>query len=179
MILLLKSAQLLPVASQDNRAAMSPIMLLHRFKSHRRLVIGLGSLVALIVLFGLLGYFWLPGYAKTKLETLLTEAVHRPVTVQSIDIQPYTLELTVRGFRVGEKEAESMRRKHFFPLTNCTSTLAAASIARRAPVISSVSIKAPALRLVREDENRFNITDLIEDFMNTPRAPRAARPCFR
>ncbi|WP_213538485.1 DUF748 domain-containing protein [Nitrosospira sp. NRS527] len=147
---------------------MTPITLLHRFKSHRRLVIGLGSLVAIIVLFGLLGYFWLPGYAKTKLETLLTEAVHRPVTVQSIDIQPYTLELTVRGFRVGEKETDSDAEKALFSVDELYVNLSAASIARRAPVISSVSIKAPALRLVREDENRFNITDLIEDFMNKP-----------
>ncbi|WP_090459102.1 DUF748 domain-containing protein [Nitrosospira sp. Nsp1] len=147
---------------------MTPITLLHRFKSHRRLVIGLGSLVAIIVLFGLLGYFWLPGYAKTKLETLLTEAVHRPVTVQSIDIQPYTLELTVRGFRVGEKETDVDAEKALFSVDELYVNLSAASIARRAPVISSVSIKAPALRLVREDENRFNITDLIEDFMNKP-----------
>ncbi len=143
-------------------------MLLHRFKSHRRLVIGLVTLVAIIVLFGLLGYFWLPGYAKAKLETLLTEAVHRPVTVQSIDIQPYTLELTVRGFRVGEKEADIDAGKALFSVDELYVNLSAASIARRAPVISSISIKAPALRLVREDENRFNITDLIEDFMNKP-----------
>jgi uncharacterized protein involved in outer membrane biogenesis len=143
--------------------------MLHRFKSHRRLVIGLGSLVALTVLFGLLGYFWLPGYAKSKLETLLTEALHRPVTVQSIDIQPYTLELTVRGFRVGEKETDIDAEKALFSVGELYVNLSAASITRRAPVISSVSIKAPMLRLVREDENRFNITDLIEDLMNKPK----------
>ena len=64
---------------------MSPTSLLRRFHSRKRLGIGLGILAAIIVLFGLLGYFWLPGYAKTKLETLLSEAVHRPVTVQSIE----------------------------------------------------------------------------------------------
>jgi uncharacterized protein involved in outer membrane biogenesis len=147
---------------------MPPITLLHRFKSHRRLVIGLGTLAAIILLFGLLGYFWLPGYAKTKLETLLSEVLHRPVTVQSIDIQPYTLELTVRGFRVGEKEADIDAGKALFSVDELYANLSIASIARRAPVISSVSIKAPVLRLVREDENSFNITDLIEDLMNKP-----------
>ena len=149
---------------------MSPITLLHRFKSHRRLIIGLGTLAALILLFGLLGYFWLPGYAKTKLEMLLSEALHRPVTVQSIDIQPYTLELTVRGFRVGEKETDIDAGKALFSVDELYTNLSIASIARRAPVISSVSIKAPVLRLVREGENRFNITDLIEDLMNKPKA---------
>jgi hypothetical protein len=148
---------------------MSPLTLLHRFTSHRRLIIGLGTLAAIILLFGLLGYFWLPGYAKTKLEMLLSEALHRPVTVQSIDIQPYTLELTVRGFRVGEKETDIDAGKALFSVDELYTNLSIASIARRAPIISSVSIKAPVLRLVREGENRFNITDLIEDLMNKPK----------
>ena len=121
-----------------------------------------------IVLFGLLGYFWLPGYAKTKLETLLSEAVKRPVTVQSIDIQPYTLELTVRGFRVGEKAAGVDADKALLSIDELYTNLSIASIARRAPVISSLSVKGPAVRLVREGEQRFNITDLIEDFMKRP-----------
>ena len=86
---------------------MSPVSILHRLirRKHRLRSLGIGlSIVAgVVILFGLLGYFWLPGYAKTKLESALSEALHRPVTVQSIEIQPYTLEVTVRGFRVGEK----------------------------------------------------------------------------
>lgn len=147
---------------------MSPTSLLHRFAFRKRFGIGLGTLAAVIALFGLLGYFWLPGYAKTKLETLLSEAVQRPVTVQSIDIQPYTLELTVRGFRVGEKATSGDADKALLSIDELYANLSIASIARRAPVISSVSLKAPALRLVREGEHRFNITDLIEDFMKRP-----------
>ncbi|SOD40361.1 DUF748 domain-containing protein [Nitrosovibrio sp. Nv4] len=147
---------------------MSARTLLHRFARHRRLGIGLGIFVAVIVLFGLLGYFWLPGYAKNKLENALSEALQRPVTVQSIDIQPYTLELTVRGFRIGEKESGIDAGKALFSLDELYTNLSIASVARRAPVISSVSLKAPALRLVREAENRFNITDLIENLMKRP-----------
>ena len=147
---------------------MSPTSLLRRFASRKRLSIGLGILAATIVLFGLLGYFWLPGYAKTKLETLLSEAVKRPVTVQSIDIQPYTLELTVRGFRVGEKAAGVDADKALLSIDELYTNLSIASIARRAPVISSLSVKGPAVRLVREGEQHFNITDLIEDFMKRP-----------
>jgi len=147
---------------------MSPISLLRRFTSRKRLGIGLGILAAVIVLFGLLGYFWLPGYAKTKLETLLSEAVHRPVTVQSINIQPYTLELTVRGFRVGEKAGGVDADKALLSIDELYTNLSIASIARQAPVISALSVKGPAVRLVREGEQHFNITDLIEDFMKRP-----------
>jgi hypothetical protein len=147
---------------------MSPISLLRRFTSRKRLGIGLGILAAVIVFFGLLGYFWLPGYAKTKLETLLSEAVHRPVTVQSINIQPYTLELTVRGFRVGEKAGGVDADKALLSIDELYTNLSIASIARQAPVISALSVKGPAVRLVREGEQHFNITDLIEDFMKRP-----------
>ncbi len=147
---------------------MSPASLLRRFASRKRLATGLGIFAVIIILFGMLGYFWLPGYAKTKLETLLSEAVRRSVTVQSIDIQPYTLELTVRGFRVGEKAESADADKALLSIDELYANLSIASIARRAPVISALSVKGPKVRLVREGEQRFNITDLIEDIMKRP-----------
>ena len=99
---------------------MSLASLRHRFVAHRRLGISVGVFAALFILLGLLGHFWLPGYAKGKLEIALSEALHRPVTVQSIDIQPYTLELTVDGFRVGEKKPGPwMLRRPSCPLIGC------------------------------------------------------------
>jgi uncharacterized protein involved in outer membrane biogenesis len=91
--------------------------------------------------------------------------------VQSIDIQPYTLELTVRGFRIGEKERSIDAAEALFSLEELYVNLSSASVARRAPVISSLSLKAPVVRLVREAENHFNITDLVEDFMKRPVEP--------
>lgn len=146
---------------------MSVKKLLHRF-NRRRLGIGLGIFAGIVILFGLLGYFWLPGYAKSKLEMALSEMLHRPVTVQSIDIQPYTLELTVRGFRIGEQEAGPGAGNALFSLDELYTNLSIASLARRAPVISSLSLKGPAVRLVREAEQRFNVTDLMEEFLNKP-----------
>jgi len=141
---------------------------LRRLVTNKYLRISIGVLVITVVLFGLLGYFWLPGYAKNKLEIVLSETVHRPVSVQSIDIQPYTLEVTVRGFRVGEKTDSADSDKVLFSVDELYVNLSAASITHLAPVASSIIVKAPMLRLVREGENRFNITDLIEEFMGQP-----------
>ncbi len=136
--------------------------------NRRRIGIGLGIIAGIAVLFGLLGYFWLPGYAKSKLETALSEVLHRPVTVQSIEIRPYTLELTVRGFRIGEKNIDSDTGNALFSLDELYADLSMASLAHRAPVISAISLKGPAVRLVREAPQRFNITDLIEEFLDRP-----------
>lgn len=135
-----------------------------QFINNRRLRIGAGVLVIIVILFGLLGYFWLPGYAKNKLETTLSEIVHRPVSVQSIDIQPYTLEFIVRGFKVGKKEASKGSDRALFSVGELYVNISSASITHRTPVVSSITIKKPMLSLVREGENHFNITDLIEEF---------------
>ncbi|WON75187.1 DUF748 domain-containing protein [Nitrosospira sp. Is2] len=148
---------------------MSLASLRHRFAAHKRLGITLGVLVAIFILFGLLAYFWLPGYAKAKLEMALSEALHRPVTVQSIEIQPYTLELTIHAFRVGERPGTADAENAVLSVDKLYVNLSIASIAHLAPVISSVSIYRPTLRLVREGENQFNITDLIEDFLKQPK----------
>jgi hypothetical protein len=139
--------------------------------TRQRLLAVFGILAGVIALFGLLGYFWLPGYAKGKLETLLSEALHRPVTVQAIEIQPFTLELTVRGFRIGEKPDSADADKALFSVDELYANLSSASIVKRAPVVSALSIREPAIRLVREGEQRFNITDLVEELLNRPEEP--------
>ena len=128
---------------------MSLASLRHRFAARKRLGIALGVLVGIFVLFGLLAYLWLPGYAKAKLEMALSDALHRPVTVQSIEIQPYTLELTIHAFRVGERPGTADAEHAILSVEKLYVNLSIASIARRAPVITSVSIHRPALRLVR------------------------------
>ena len=97
-------------------------------KTRRRLLAALGILAGIIALFGLLGYFWLPGYAKAKLETMLSEALRRPVTVQAIEIQPFTLELTVRGFRIGEKPDSVDAGSTLFSVDELYANLSSASI---------------------------------------------------
>ncbi|SDG91743.1 DUF748 domain-containing protein [Nitrosomonas sp. Nm132] len=141
----------------------TPLKAAHRFSTGKRLAIGFGAVISVVALFGLLGYYWLPGYAKAKLETILSEKLNRPVTVQSIDIQPYTLEITVQGFRVGEKAAVNPDSA-LFAFDRLYVDLSIESITRLAPIVSAVTLAAPRLHLVREDKNRFNISDLIEKF---------------
>lgn len=140
---------------------MTPTTESNRFIKHKRLKISLGVMVAFIVLFGLLGYFWLPGYAKSQLEIKLSETLDRPVTVQSIEIKPYSLELAVNGFRVGEK---SDTDEAFLSFDRFYVDLSINSVVHRAPVVSAITLTEPTVRLVRQTEEQFNISDLIEKF---------------
>ena len=134
----------------------------NRLIKYKRLKISLGVIAALFVLLGLLGYFWLPGYAKSQLEIKLTEALDRPVTVQSIEIKPYSMELAVNGFRIGEKTSDT--DEVFLSFDRLYVDLSINSVVHRAPVVSAITLTKPTVRLVRETEEQFNISDLIEKF---------------
>jgi hypothetical protein len=112
----------------------------------------------LFVLIGLLGYFWLPGFAKTKLEGALTEALKRPVTIQRIAVSPYTLSATVEGLKAGDT----------LSVSSLYVNVSSSSLFRLLPVIQEVRIADPRLHLVRESENRLDISDLLDEWAAKP-----------
>lgn len=135
-----------------------------RFITLRRLGISLVVLVVLVALFGLLGYYWLPGYAKSQLELRLSELLERPVSVQAIEVKPYTLELKVSGFRIGEKNDSVDAAETFVSFDKLHIDISSESITQRAPVISTITLDTLRVRLSRERENQFNFSDLIDKF---------------
>ena len=60
--------------------------------------------VAFVVV-GVLGFLVLPPIVKSVLLKQLAQTLHRPVTVQSISINPYALSVTVDGLTIGERAA--------------------------------------------------------------------------
>lgn len=135
-----------------------------RFYSRKRLIISFAAIVAIIVLVAALSYFWLPGYAKSQLEIRLSETLQRQVKVVAIEIKPHTLELIVHDFQVGDKVGGQEKPEAFLSFSQLHIDLSIESLARRAPVVTAVSLVNPKFRLVRESESQFNISDLIEKF---------------
>ncbi len=143
----------------------------------RALRITLASLAALFLLFGALGYFWLPGFAKAKLETLLTEEFARPVSVDKIEISPYALSLTVRGFSVGQKGVQPGQHAgkgpdaELFGFDSLFVDLSTSSMARGIPVVSKVALVGPRLHLARTKDGRLNVSDLLDKWLAGPSSP--------
>ncbi|GJL72948.1 MAG: hypothetical protein NMNS01_21470 [Nitrosomonas sp.] len=136
-----------------------------RLVARKRLAISFVVLATLIILLGLLAYFWLPGFAKSRIEAILSDTLHRPVTIQSIDFHLYSLELTVHEFRVGEKSSRADADETFFSFEKLYVDLGfIESVTHRAPVVSAITLQTPTLRLVRDGENQFNISDLVTEF---------------
>ncbi|PTN12820.1 DUF748 domain-containing protein [Nitrosomonas aestuarii] len=135
-----------------------------RFITRKRVGISLAVIVALIALFGLLGYFWLPGYAKSQLELHLSELLERPVSVHAIEFKPYTLELSVHGFQIGERKDSADTNETFVSFDELYIDISSESITQFAPVISTITLNTLRVRLSREGEGQFNFSDLIEKF---------------
>src|SRR5690349_11194397 len=67
-------------------------------------------LIALLLLaaFALLGFFAVPPIAKYYLVKTLSEQLERPVAVQEIRFNPFTLRAQVKGFSVQEKRSSQI-----------------------------------------------------------------------
>ena len=124
---------------------------------------GLRFLVA-FVLVGVVGFFVLPPLLKSVLLDQLSEALHRPVALKSVSINPYALSVTLEGFSVQEPEGG----EQFVGFDSLYLNLEAASIFRFAPVLREVRLVNPKIRVVRLSGNRYNFTDLLDEFLAKP-----------
>lgn len=133
----------------------------------------LATLAGLFLLFGVLGYFWLPGFAKQKAEALLSEEFGRPVRIAKIEISPYALSATISGFSVGQKGAapgDNATSAELFGFDSLFVDLSTASL-QGTPTVSQVRLTGPRLRLTRQADGRLNVSDLLDKWTSGPSSP--------
>jgi uncharacterized protein involved in outer membrane biogenesis len=124
-----------------------------------------GLRIALVLLvIGVLGFLVLPPVVKSILVDQLAKALQRPVTVEGLSINPYTLSVQVDGLAVQEKDGSGKAAGFEQLYFNVESS----SIFRGGPVISELKLVGPALRVVRLPDGRFNFSDLIDEFLARP-----------
>ena len=123
--------------------------------------IGLIGTLALLILLGLLGYFWLPEFARDKAEVILSRELERPVSIQAIEIKPYTLELLIHGFHIGDKPVAD---DTFFAFKRLHIDLSIESLFRLAPVVTAITVTKPRFHLRREENKSLNMSDLLAKF---------------
>lgn len=129
------------------------------------------ALIALVLLFGLVGYFVLPGIVKSKAEEILAEKLHRKTTIEAIDFHPYSLEVTIRGVKMMEPDGAAI----FVSFEELYADLQAESIFRAAPVVREVRFVKPYVHLVHVDGARYNVSDIIELIQSQPPSDEPAR----
>ena len=159
------------VASTGPRAAASPAPERGR---RRRWVRALVAALAVLGLYALLGFVVAPRVAQSQLAQRLPAELGRPVTIGRIEFNPFTLLLRVHELSVSEPTGDG----EFAGFARLEADLSWRSLYRLAPVLSSVSLQRPRVRVARDAQGRYGIQDLLDKWSAGPSADAAPTPHF-
>ncbi|RIX42474.1 MAG: DUF748 domain-containing protein [Rhodocyclales bacterium GT-UBC] len=131
------------------------------------------GLVIFLLVFGVLGYFAAPPLLKSVLLDQLSHILHRQVSIEKIEISPYALSAKVSGVSIsGEDGKEVAGFDELFV------NLSAASIFKMAAVIDEIRLQGPRLALTRLADGRYDISDLLDEWMKPSDEPDSPLPRF-
>lgn len=116
---------------------------------------GLLYLSLFVAVLTVLGGLLLPRWAQPRLETALSSALQRQVTIGSIDFNPFIMKATLHQVNITDKGAPFVRFK------SLALDVGLASLWRMAPVFNEITLIEPQLDIVRLDATRFNFSDLL------------------
>src|SRR5690606_34752301 len=149
----------IPMPSTLSRPSQS-IRAFAQKQTVRRSLIGL---LVFIILLGLFGWLVLPGIVKSQAEQRLTDMLHRPTTIGKVEISPYAMRMTVRDLKMMEPASDSGQPSEqvFASFDALTVNLSLQSLFRFAPVVEQLKLETPYVHLVRNEDNGYNIDDLL------------------
>ncbi|MES2260121.1 MAG: DUF748 domain-containing protein [Pseudomonadota bacterium] len=126
---------------------------------------------ALLALYAGIGFLALPAIVKRQAVQLSSDQLHRHLSIDTVQFNPFTLALTVRGLKLMEPRGGAV----FASFNVLALDLAGESLWRLAPVVQQLRLDQPYLHLVRSDANRYNIDDILDLVARQPPSPEPAR----
>jgi hypothetical protein len=114
--------------------------------------------VAVLLFLDPAAYLAVPPVLRHVLTGPVAGSIHRPVGVGKIRFNLYALRLDVDQLHVGERDSP----KPFVDIGHLRVKVSWTSIFRLAPVVGEVLVERPQIHVVRESEQRFNFSDLLE-----------------
>ncbi|HYD59840.1 MAG TPA: DUF748 domain-containing protein [Noviherbaspirillum sp.] len=138
---------------------------------HPKLRRGAAIAAGLVFLYGVAGFFILPGIVQSQLEKLVSDKLHRQASIGMVEINPYALSLTLRDVKLREPKGEAV----FASFDALHINLSSQSLFRFAPVIRELRLTAPHVRLARTAPHSYNIDDIVELIASQPPSDEPAR----
>ena len=120
----------------------------------KKIALILAGSVAAILLFC---FAILPAIVRDKAIKAIEDETGRTTHIAKVAINPFTLTVTVTGFALDSKEGGP-----FISVGTLRASLGLASIFRRAPIISELTVDTPAITFARLAANRYSFNDIIE-----------------
>lgn len=136
----------------------------------RRLVIGLALLL------GLWGLAWLggPPLLKWQLQKQASQALGRTVTVDRVDLRPWSLELEVTGLKVADAAGTAEQ----FSLARLYVDAELQSLLRLAPVVDALVLEQPRLHLRHLGQGHYDVDDVLQRLNQPDPSPSGQTPKF-
>lgn len=125
----------------------------------KRVAWGMG----LILLYVILGFFILPPILRAVAVRQLTQQLNRPTSIQQVRINPLTLSLTVKGLAVKERNDQP-----FVSWDELYANFQLSSLFRWTWTFDEIQLREPRIRIVLEENGRFNFADLLAGNTNDP-----------
>lgn len=130
-------------------------------------------LAGIFVVFGVLGFFAAPPLLKSVLQKQLSAQLHREVSIETIDINPYGLSAKISGFSI---KAEGSKELAGFD--ELFVNLSSASIFKLATVVDEVRLQGLRVAVSRVAEGRYDVSDLLDEWMKPKDEPDTGTPRF-
>ncbi|WP_183141313.1 DUF748 domain-containing protein, partial [Pseudomonas savastanoi] len=116
----------------------------------------LGSLLTVIVLYSLLGFFILPGVALRIANQQLANYATVPAKLERLEFNPYTLELTLWGLNIGTPGKEQVAFEKLY------ANLQINSLWTRALHLQRIELIKPKTELLFEKQGKLNLAQLFK-----------------
>jgi hypothetical protein len=130
-------------------------------------------LLASLLVFAGLGFLAAPMLLKSILPNQLSQVLHRQVTIQQIEINPFALSARVAGATVmadGGKEVAGFDELFV--------NLSSASVFKLAVVVDEIRVQGLRLAVSRVADGRYDISDLLDEWMQPTDEPESEMPRF-
>jgi len=123
----------------------------------KKIIIGT---VVFLVLIAVTGFFILPAVLKPTLTKKLAENLHRKVSIEDIDINPFIISAKIKGLVIRDQQDQET----FASIGELYVNLQAAeSVLKRALVVEEISIGRPYAKIIRQTGEQYNFSDLIKN----------------
>ncbi|SMF62126.1 MULTISPECIES: DUF748 domain-containing protein [unclassified Pseudomonas] len=123
---------------------------------YKGLIRALGAMVALVALYSLLGFLILPGVALRIANQQLTQYATVPAHLQRIELNPFSLELTLWGLQIGEPGKEQVGFERLY------ANLALDSMWKGAVHLTAVELDKPRSEVLFAKGGQLNLTQLFK-----------------
>lgn len=119
-----------------------------------------------LLFYTIVGFFILPPIVRAVAMKRLSKELERPVTIQKVRLNPFTLSATIRGLLIKDKDSEP-----FVSWDEVYVNFQLVSFFTRPWVFKEISTSQPYVRVQVNKDYTLNFSDLVEKFSKPSAAP--------